>query len=328
MDFSVIDYKPQYLEDWNATLLKIKQQCMLFSRSYMDYHADRFADCSLLIADSHHRIVALFPACENPDNTAQIISHAGLTFGGLLTTEALGAESVFYILKAICTHYKTKGYEHIVIRCVPYIYHTAPAEADLYWLFQHGAKLSARALSTAIDLRHTIPLSTLRRRKVKRAQRQTEQFVISDEICHLSDFWKILTQVLDERHGTRPTHTYSEILRLMKQNPDNIQLYTILTRKDDGNEEVLAGIITYRSSMVEHLQYIAASERGRTLSALDFLIAHHIQHLFQDTSNGLRYLDFGISTEQQGKVLNVGLQFQKEGFGARSVTYDTYEIEL
>ena len=41
-----------------------------------------------------------------------------------------------------------------------------------------------------------------------------------------------------------------------------------------------------------------------------------------------KYFDFGISTEQGGRYLNEGLVFQKEGFGARAVVYDTYAIKL
>ena len=39
-------------------------------------------------------------------------------------------------------------------------------------------------------------------------------------------------------------------------------------------------------------------------------------------------MDFGISTEHGGDYLNEGLIFQKEGFGARSVCYDCYEVAL
>ncbi|MEM2995379.1 MAG: GNAT family N-acetyltransferase, partial [Candidatus Bathyarchaeia archaeon] len=44
--------------------------------------------------------------------------------------------------------------------------------------------------------------------------------------------------------------------------------------------------------------------------------------------NKVDYFDFGISTEKEGRFLNVGLITQKEEFGARAVVYDTYEIEV
>ena len=42
----------------------------------------------------------------------------------------------------------------------------------------------------------------------------------------------------------------------------------------------------------------------------------------------LTFLDFGISTEDGGQVLNEGLAFQKEGFGGRTICYDTYTLPL
>ena len=81
------------------------------------------------------------------------------------------------------------------------------------------------------------------------------------------------------------------------------------------------------TSKVVHIQYIAASDEGRALGALDWLFQHIIDHAREHYPNAV-YLDFGISTEQQGLVLNEGLIFQKEGFGARGVCYDAYSLPL
>ena len=60
------------------------------------------------------------------------------------------------------------------------------------------------------------------------------------------------------------------------------------------------------------------------MGALDGLFAHLITQVYATKS----YFDFGISTEQGGRYLNEGLIFQKEGFGARTVVYDAYEINF
>jgi lipid II:glycine glycyltransferase (peptidoglycan interpeptide bridge formation enzyme) len=39
-------------------------------------------------------------------------------------------------------------------------------------------------------------------------------------------------------------------------------------------------------------------------------------------------IDFGISTELDGRQLNAGLIDYKEGFGARAVNYDFYEMPV
>lgn len=328
MKFSILDYDAHHQQVWNEAAGMAKQQCMLFSRTYMDYHADRFTDCSLMVLDDQNHPVALFPACTDPGDERCVVSHAGLTFGGLLTVASLGAEAVGEILDSIVAHYRSKGKSRLIVRRVPHIYHTAPAEADLYWAFRRGAQMVARSLSTAIDLRNPCPPSTLRKRKAHKALRSATPIRISDEISLLPEFWNVLTSVLASRHGTRPTHTLAEMQHLVLSNPESIALKTAITPTDDGGNEVVAGIVIYRSRTVEHLQYIAASDHGCELCALDHLILSHIESLAAQSQSTLRYLDFGISTEEHGTILNSGLQFQKEGFGGRSIAYDTYEIRL
>ena len=62
------------------------------------------------------------------------------------------------------------------------------------------------------------------------------------------------------------------------------------------------------------------SNAGRDIGALDLLI-YHLINKYKETK---QYFDFGISTENNGIILNNGLISQKEGFGARTVVYETY----
>ena len=72
-----------------------------------------------------------------------------------------------------------------------------------------------------------------------------------------------------------------------------------------------------------HTRYLAANEYARENGGLDLVISELIE-LFK----GKKYFDFGISTENMGRFLNQGLIAQKEGFGGRTVAYQTWEIEL
>jgi hypothetical protein len=86
----------------------------------------------------------------------------------------------------------------------------------------------------------------------------------------------------------------------------------------------LAGALVYDFGRVVHTQYLAASEDGRQLDALSFLLAA----LIGSTYAGRQYFSFGVSTEQAGTVLNSGLVAQKEYFGARGIAHDFYEWPL
>ena len=51
-----------------------------------------------------------------------------------------------------------------------------------------------------------------------------------------------------------------------------------------------------------------------------------IAHQLKDSS--YKYFDFGNSHEQKGMKVNNGLNYWKEGYGARSLTHDFYEINI
>ena len=86
----------------------------------------------------------------------------------------------------------------------------------------------------------------------------------------------------------------------------------------------MAGAVLFLTDTVAHAQYIAVSEQGRKFGALESVI----DYCLQNYSEGRKYFDFGISTEDEGRVLNEGLVSQKEGFGARGICHDFYHWQL
>ena len=120
---------------------------------------------------------------------------------------------------------------------------------------------------------------------------------------------------MQNTHEARPVHNLDEILYLKRTFPENIKLYVVLENKD-----VVGGIVVYEMKEICHIQYISANERGKEISALDFLFEYLIKIEFKDK----KYFDFGTSTEDNGNFLNEGLIFQKEGFGARGIVYKQY----
>ncbi len=71
---------------WDDFVRNSKNGWFLFERGYMDYHADRFSDHSLLVYDDRDRLIALLPAHQRDD---ALISHNGLTYGGFITGERM-----------------------------------------------------------------------------------------------------------------------------------------------------------------------------------------------------------------------------------------------
>ena len=85
-----------------------------------------------------------------------------------------------------------------------------------------------------------------------------------------------------------------------------------------------AGVMVYDASVVAHCQYIATTPRGREENMLTLLFSYLINEAYA----GKSYFDFGISTEEGGKVLNEGLYRQKASLGASGVMCPRYTIEL
>jgi CelD/BcsL family acetyltransferase involved in cellulose biosynthesis len=124
---------------------------------------------------------------------------------------------------------------------------------------------------------------------------------------------------LQERHGVKPAHSGAEMTLLGERFPKNVRLF-VASRAD----ELLGGVLVFDCGPTVHAQYIAASPEGREASATDAVVYQLITQTFADRT----YFDFGISTENAGRVLNEGLAAFKESFGARSVVYEHYRLML
>ncbi len=311
-----VEYCKSYARHWDELVSQSRNATFMMQRQYMDYHADRFVDASLVFVDDHSHFVALLPA--NYDaSTHTVYSHQGLTYGGLIMSYDIHTADVTEAMTQAIDHYRQMGAQRLVYKPIPYIYNRYPSQEDLYYLYTHGARLVARGLSQTIYLPHPIKPNTLRRRKLKTSLNA------GNHVCQLTDvtaFWHILDHTLQSRHNVRPVHSIDELHLLMSRFPDQIKLYATLGSDD----EVLAGVIVYDCGRVVHTQYLAASERGRATGALDHVVTHLISQTYADRE----YFDFGISTEHDGHCLNPGLTFQKESFGGRGVCYDTWELNL
>jgi hypothetical protein len=309
----VFNYTPEQKSAWDEFVARAKNGVFLFRRDYMEYHADRFTDSSLMFADDEERLVAVMPASVEG---AVVTSHAGLTFGGVVTDARMKVEPLLDLFDALADHLRRRGVARLVYKVVPHIYHRIPAEEDLYALFRRGARLVRRDVSATIDMAERVGFSKGRKWSLKQALKAGLRVERSEDF---ETFMGIEARLLEAKYGAKPVHTAAEIASLARRFPDQIKLFVAR----DG-AQMLAGVIIYESQRVAHAQYIGASEAGKKLGALDLIFAH----LIEDYYSTKRYFDFGISTEDGGRRLNAGLIENKQSYGARAVAYDFYELDL
>lgn len=155
-------YTPDLKSLWDSFVVASRNGTFLLRRDYMDYHADRFADCSW-IALKKDRPIALLPANITPDGTLH--SHGGLTYGGwILPSAHLDGSDLLDIFSEACDIWRNEGIAALDYKTIPHIYARQPSADDEYALFRLGARLSECNLSAAIDLRHPGGFNKLQKR--------------------------------------------------------------------------------------------------------------------------------------------------------------------
>lgn len=310
--FEIRRYSPDQAEAWNLFVAQSKNGTFLFDRRFMDYHADRFADHSLMVY-RRGKLYALLPG-NVADET--FFSHQGLTYGGLIMNEHTTAAEVVQLFGLINDSLRAEELRKVVYKPTPWIYHRQPSEEDLYALIEVCHPRLSRSLSSTISRETLNPWYRIR---LNGARRASEAGVVIEETDDYRPFWQILEHNLRSRYGLAPVHSVDEIMLLHNRLPDHIRLFVA---KYQG--ETLGGTVLFLTPRVVHSQYIAASEQGKQLHVLDLLF----QTVIRESLVTHPYFDFGISTEKHGTWLNEALIYQKEGFGGRGICYDWYEYDL
>lgn len=312
MSIRIEKYNTEYKSVWDDFVSSSRNGTFLFYRDYMEYHSGRFHDYSLMFFDKN-KLIALLPA----NISEQVFySHQGLTYGGLILSDDTKTPQTIEIIDTVLKYLQENKISKVIYKPIPHIYHRYPSEDDLYALFRNKGTLLSRTISSAVDLSAKLGYSELRKRQLKKAEKQN---LIVCESDSLPEFWAVLEENLKENHQAVATHSLDEIAYLRNQFPNNIRLFCTLKEN-----RVVAGCLIFETATVAHTQYISASEEGKEAGALDLLFDHLINKVFIKK----KYFDFGTSNEDSGHFLNEGLISQKEGFGARGIIYDTYQINI
>ena len=310
--FEIAIYRAGDRNVWDALVAQARNGHFQFLRDYMEYHADRFEDLSLLIWRGS-RIVALMAG--HRSGTAYY-SHQGLSFGGLIQHADFSVNWVIPVMTKIRIWLQQQGFKTWIYKTLPTLYHHQPAMSDHWALFVLGATWHYRNTSVTIDLSNSFNMHKNRKRALSAVGKRELEYRESRDA---SLFHPILTDLLLRKFGRSPVHTQAEMQRLMDTFPENIRLHLALRQ-----ETVFAGVLMYNYAGVAHAQYIAATPDGEQAEALTGLFHHLIQSIYHQE----RYFDFGICNEENGAVLNEGLARFKEGFGAGITIFDAYRLEI
>lgn len=318
-------YNPLLMGEWDEFVRKGRNSTFLFERGYMDYHSDRYSDHSLM-AYRRGKLSAVLPANIDGDT---LWSHQGLTYGGWVwAPSGLDVADIFLLWKKWIEECQAEGLKRIIYKPLPYIYGSMPSQEDVYMLFLSGASIVQSDISTTIDLDCNPGFNKLQRRHLSKGKNAVEiRACGADDLKVLEEFHEMLSRCLLERHDTVPVHTFDELKLLMHRFPENILIWNAYER---GSGKLLGAICVYDTRRCVHCQYIATTQLGRKLNALSVLVKGMIDHYQSDSRHQTdrRFFDFGISNENGGRELNIGLNRQKTSFGGSGVVYQRFDINV
>ncbi|MBT3872913.1 MAG: GNAT family N-acetyltransferase [Flavobacteriaceae bacterium] len=309
--FTVKKYTESHKSAWDYFIATAKNATFLFQRDFMDYHKDRFEDFSLLIYKGE-RLYALLPANINDD---VVYSHQGLTYGSFVLQDSAKLKSTFLAFKEVLKFLFEERIKKLDIRIIPSFYNSLPSDELEYILYKAEGSLVKRDVILLIDYQNKLRFQKNRREGINKAKRKGLLVKVDGDY---EKFWnEILIPNLKEKYNTSPVHSLDEIKLLAARFPKHIKQVNVY--QDD---KIVAGTTLFLTKNVVHPQYISGNENKNELGSLDLLM----NDVFDHFKEGRNYFSFNTSSEENGKLLNEGLLFWKESYGARPLIFNNYEI--
>ena len=310
-EIKIRSYNPTFDGMWDDFVKRSRNGTFLHTRRFLGYHADRFDDCSLVI-ELEGKIIGVFPAHCNGD---MVMSHNGLTFGGLVVGMDQRYALVQEMIVSICRHFAALGMNRLLYKPVPKVFQRYPSEDDLFAIHHIGGRLVRRDLTAVVPASGPWKVSKLR----KRGRAKALKHGVEIKSGNFFEEFHILLSANLKKHGAKPVHNLRELIDLGDRCSDQLELLGAF--EDD---ELVAASWLFHFDTAIHTQYLTSSSRGRAMGALDHLLLH-VLDLAHERQVAV---SFGASSENRGTVVNEGLMAQKEGFGARAQVLDHYEINL
>jgi len=302
-------YTPEMRHHWDAFVRQSFNGTFLHLRDYMDYHAGRFDDFSLLLYDEN-TLTGLLPAHREGDT---LYSHNGLTFGGWINRRNYRLEYMRQMWDALLLFLKRNGIKQLILKEIPLFFPPYLSERNRT-VFRFSGRVIFEAPFWIIDTRRPLDglLNHDRKRSIARAQnldvRPTEKWAV---------FWEILEQNLARRHQARPVHSLDEIRLLASRFPERIRLFGAF----DG-DEMFAGTVVYLYRHVLHFQYTSARPEPAYRSAVDKLVWEVIRSHYR------RYAYISLGTALDGKEHAWSLAYWKYSFGAEPVAQYFWQFNV
>jgi hypothetical protein len=302
-------YASKHKAEWDRFVSESQGSCFIFQRTFMDYHSEQYEDWSLMIRNGDE-LLGLIPAHRRG---RIFISHHGLTFGGWIYHRGLDQRGFERIASVTLDHLRKEGFEKMEIRQQP-AFHSTQSWDCQGSLARLGFEIAASKPVYGLALPQTLK-DRGKRWGVRKAEKAGLQVVMEPLF---ERFWQELLEPYHlQKIGRPPVHSLSEIQYLADRHPSRISQWLVFLE-----DELLAGMTLFQFDGITKVQYLASSEWGRKLRAVDLMM----QRLIQTCENS--WLDLGGVTSPLSGEEKTSLSKWKESWGAQRFSFPTWEIRL
>ena len=332
-DYEIVRYQDEFASIWDKFLEQTVNGTFLQSRRFLSYHPkDRFADCSLLIYDCKKNLVGLCPGAVQIESGQKVfVSHPGSTFGGLLVSaKNYRALKLIGMVEALETWLTAENVQAVDMRITPSLFSKEADDLLEYVLYYRGYQES-NELSTYIDYsNYKVPIesnfSRGKRPKVHKGKKLGFYGKKLQSLEELKAFYEVLCGNL-QKYQVKPVHKLEELQDFMQSRlREECEFFGIFLPQETEDSLVAGGMVFYfLPTKVAHTQYLASVTDYSQYSPMTFLYDYLIRTMQE---KGFRKLSFGISTEDRGRYLNMGLIRSKESFGSKHCANRKFWKEL
>lgn len=299
--YNIVKYEKIYYNEWNTFVEESINGNIYHSRIFLSYHPeDRFEDTSIMIYKDNI-LVCVLPSCKNGD---KYFSHKGATYGGpVFSKDVYNIKYLNILINKIFEYYNY----NIEFRICNSIYNSVSDNSLLYLL---GSKLKmCPELAWYIHTNENIieNISNIRNKKSLLKIMNNNEYVcdsFSDKEYYIK-FYKILKKNLNTKYDTNPTHTLEEFLFLSDILKDKQRLYLVKYK------DIIYGGV-YVIKVTKNCWYTFYISKNIDISN-NLSIIYIMYKIQQDAlKENVKYVDYGITTEDAGKKINIGLAEFKE----------------
>jgi len=309
MRYNIKKYQSQSAKIWNDFINRSANGTFLHQRDYMDYHAERFTDFSLMIYEGE-KLKAVLPAHRIKN---VLYAHNGLTYSDFIFHFKAKLEHKIAIIQTALQYLNEHDITKLYIKTIPFIFGKITDQSNEYIYHQLQAGLISVKPFFVYLKRNEIKPNRNRLKNIKKLAMQDYKIVQGKE--KLSDFWKLVEHNLKSRYQSHPVHSLEEMEKLINNFPEQIKLYSLLHKN-----QILAGALVYYINNALHFQYIHSVLPKEERMAVEWLIYDIVNRHAH-----FEYISFGTSAVENNN-LNKGLAYWKQSFGSVLINQYHYEI--